>query len=179
MIKLCADVRSVNTFDHCPSCGGAVRLDADWCTQCFAALGQGFDPLNAPMQDLLNESDESVMARVVHVTPQPLASAVDPQPLVGQPQPARGRHARPSTSPLDQPAETSPTPDVNSQPTVDISDIDVMLGMLAAEHRSADPTSALAQHLGDKGAKTLFILGGVAVASMVFFILMFIAGLIL
>lgn len=178
MIKLYADVRSVSTFDHCPSCGGAVRHGADWCTQCFAALGQGFDPLTAPMQDLLNEPDESLMARAAHPTPQPPAAAAA-QPLVSQSEPARGRHARPSLSPLDQPAETSPTPALNSQPTVDISDVDVMLGMLAAEHRSADPTSALAQHLGDRGAKTLFIVGGVAVASIAFFILMFIAGLIL
>lgn len=82
-------------------------------------------------------------------------------------------------NPLDQPAEITPTAMLNSEPTVDISDIDVMLGMLAAEHRSADPTSALAQHLGDRGAKTLFIVGGVAVASIAFFVLMFIAGLIL
>jgi len=59
----------------------------------------------------------------------------------------------------------------------EISDVDVMLGMLAAEHRQSERTSDLAAQLNDKGTRTMVMIGGAAVIGMVLFVLMAIAGL--
>jgi hypothetical protein len=58
----------------------------------------------------------------------------------------------------------------------EISDVDVMLAMLAAEHRQAEPTSELTDRLGDKGARVMLIAGGTVAIAVVSFVLMAVLG---
>jgi hypothetical protein len=77
-----------------------------------------------------------------------------------------------ASSHLPVPVSEDPVESVDSQ----ISDVDVMLAMLAAEHRQAEPTSALAERLGDKGARVLLIAGGTVAIAFVAFVLMALLG---
>ncbi len=148
----------------CPQCGAVARSDAAWCSLCYAQLVADFDPLTAPLEELLSQGNGTAV-----MTQQAPAPAAQTPEVPEWDTPAE----TPAPS-YDPPAAISEDP-VESTDT-QISDVDVMLAMLAAEHRQAEPTSALAERLGDKGARVLLIVGGTVAIAAVAFVLMALLG---
>ena len=152
----------------CPQCGAVARSDAAWCSLCFAQLVAGFDPLTAPLEELLSEGNGTAVMTQQAPAPAP-APATWTAELPDWESPAES----PATS-FDPP---EPTPEDPAESTdSEISDVDVMLAMLAAEHRQAEPTSELVDRLGDKGARVLLIVGGTVAIAVVVFVMMAVLG---
>ena len=148
----------------CPQCGAVARSDAAWCSLCFAQLVAGFDPLTAPLEELLGEvNGTAVMTQQA------------PAPETWSPElPVWENSAETEAQSYNPPAAIAEEPAASTDS--EISDVDVMLAMLAAEHRQAEPTSELADRLGDKGARVLLIVGGTVAIAVVSFVLMAVLG---
>jgi hypothetical protein len=162
-----------------------MREDAQWCTQCFATVEAAFDPLTAPLDEV--EAPEPVAVSVAvepaDPTPPPSSTAVEHRPR-------HARHARPAGDPLTDPLEpaghaatTGTEQDgdsanaESSDPLAD-TDVDLMLTLLAADHRSKEQASALAQYLSDRGTRVIATIIGVSVVAIIGFILLFILSVI-
>jgi len=142
-----------------------VRPDAGWCTLCFASLGQAFDPLTAPLDEVVGQSGGgSVVTGGPGAVMQPATEPADQRPVAPIPGP-------------DLPAPEGPVAPGDTEAIAPIDDVEVMLGMLAAEHRQADRTADLAEQLSNKGTRTAVMLGGALVMTLVLFLLLFAAGL--
>jgi hypothetical protein len=122
-----------------------LRPDQSWCSLCYADVPQAFDPLTAPIDQVLG-----------HVDVEPRVEA-------------------PATVPTHLTVE--PAPEV-SDPPVEVSDIDVMLSMLAAEHRSMDPATGWADRLGDRSTRVAIMVGGTVVIGAVLFVMLTVFGAI-
>ena len=86
--------RGINP-DRCPSCGGAVGADADWCNQCYARLRAEPTPTTA-----------------VVTAPEPSL------PIVAEPQ-ATTVPAQPTESPLPGVVQADPLGDVSAVPVAE------------------------------------------------------------
>ena len=81
-------------------------------------------------------------------------------------------------------APTCPVADVGRQkPAVDerpveVPDVDVMLSMLAAEHRQSDPAAGIAERLEDKSTRIAVMVGGMVLIGAVVFLVLTVLGAI-
>lgn len=78
------------------------------------------------------------------------------------------------------PVTPRPTPAEPSEPesSVEVSDVDVMLSMLAAEHRQGDPTARWAGSLDDKATRFGVMAGGAVLIATIGFLLLTLLGAI-
>ena len=79
----------------------------------------------------------------------------------------------PMPLPMSMPAEPG-EPEVSPE----VSDVDVMLSMLAAEHRQGDPTSRWAGSMDDKATRIAVMAGGAVLIAAVGFLLLTLLGAI-
>ena len=147
----------------CTRCSAVVRPDDVRCPICYAHLADGFDPLTAPIEDVLRQGGgTATLTQYV----QPVADpALDHPPAVV---------ARP-TEPTLEIAASVEQPSVE-QPSVELSDVDVMLAMLAAEHRHGDSSAQIVDRLGDKNARIVIMIGGTVVISILCFVVLSLLG---
>ncbi len=145
---VCADDWAVGTTLSCGECGAPLRPEQDWCSLCYAVVQPVFDPLTAPLDDVID------VAAGLSATSEP-ESAADPG-RVSVPEPIIE-----ATRPDD--------PHQPDEPKADVSDVDVMLSMLAAEHRRAEPASGLAERLGDRSTRVAVMVGGTVIVGAVLF----------
>jgi hypothetical protein len=120
------------------------------------------------------------------VAPQPEAKAGPALPPVQSTEPARPVDWAQTTDFAEATdfAETtesvSPaadaTPDGAPLATPELSDVDVMLSMLAAEHRRGDATSDLAQRFEDKGTRFLVMGAGMTAVMVLGFVALTLLG---
>lgn len=66
--------------------------------------------------------------------------------------------------------------DAMSDEEVVLSDVDVMLAMLAAEHRQADPAAEIVDRLGDRNARIVIMIGGTVAVTLVGFVILAVLG---
>jgi len=145
----------------CPQCAAALRSDAAWCPLCFTRIESGFDPLTAPIEEVLSGGGgTATMTQPVQSAPdalseprtQPVEHMVPPQ-------------LEPVADPLTDPLAGGTDPDAVEGG--EISDIDVMLAMLAAEHRQADPSTEILDRFGDKSTRMVIMVAGTLVVGVV------------
>jgi hypothetical protein len=67
---------------------------------------------------------------------------------------------------------------IDDEPVVEITDLDVMFSMLAAEHRQSDPTAGIAARLQDRSTRIAVIVGGMALIGAVGFLVLTVLGAI-
>lgn len=146
--RVCADEWGVGTTLSCGECGAPLRPEQDWCSLCYAAVKPVFDPLTAPLDDVI----DAATAAGEHSGP---ALPAEPQPV---PVPERTVQAVRVGEPTEK-----------GEPAVDVSDVDVMLSMLAAEHRRSEPASGLAERLGDRSTRVAVMVGGTLIVGAVLF----------
>jgi hypothetical protein len=178
-----AEQANVSATLSCAQCGAALRPEQDWCHLCFASTTApsipDFDPLTAPLAQVMSGGDSGV-------APQPEAKvgpALPPLQSTEPAQPASWAHPTDFAEAIDF-AETNEsvsraddaTPDVPPSATPELSDVDVMLSMLAAEHRRGDATSDLAQRFEDKGTRFLVIGAGMTAVMVLGFVALTLLG---
>lgn len=132
----------MSVVQACPRCGAAVPRDGSWCSLCFEPLDR-FDPLTAPLEQLEER-------------PEPPAAGADVEP--GPPT----QVVVPAPSEVAAPSE----PDLATGHDTDL-DLDTMFLLLAAEHRSQDPLSTVADRMEDRSTRVLVIGGGMVGLSLV------------
>jgi hypothetical protein len=160
-----AEDSDVSTTLSCAQCGAALRSDQGWCSLCHTSVEPGFDPLTAPLDEVVQRQTGTTTDPVVEPEIGPVLETIDARDHV-------------ALVPELAPAATEPQPPaagvVESTPAVTaaegIDDVAVMLSMLAAEHRQNDKTSALADRMGDKGARLIVMFGGAALVALVGFL---------
>jgi hypothetical protein len=141
----------VSTTLSCGQCGSPVRADQTWCSLCYARIEEEFDPLTAPLN--------VVMGRQEVPESQPPVEAPTPRPEA----PELVVQALPPTD-VESPEESDSTLEA-----AEVSDVDVMLSMLAAEHRRSDPAAGLADQMTDKSTRIMVMVGGtLLIAGLVF-----------
>jgi len=167
----------VSAGNACPQCGAATRPDAAWCSLCFAQLSGGFDPLTAPIEEVLGQSDgttKTVTPPVVHEDIETYAPA-EPRhvadPITTDEVTVGPKAAAPASANVGLPADRN-----GSVAEEDLSEVDVMLALLAAEHRQGDPTVAWADRFGDKGVRMMIVVGGTAAMAAISFVILTIFG---
>ena len=156
----CADDWAVGTTLLCGECRAPLRPEQDWCSLCYAAVKPVFDPLTAPLDDVID------VAAGLGVPSEP-ESAADPEPVSGPELTTEALHPDDSPEP-DEPDEPD-EPERPDEPGIDVSDVDVMLSMLAAEHRRGEPASGLADHLSERSTRMAVMVGGMVVVGAVLF----------
>lgn len=148
----------------CPRCGAHSRLNAQWCTLCYA--------------DLRPAPARSRRAAPVAVTVPPTpAEALTETPTsapVSVTAAGRGKHARQGTTvevSAPEPGLPTRTPDEEV-----LRRADAMLAQLAAEERK--PLPGLMGRLDSKGARVAVTAGGMAVVALLLFLVMALLGTI-
>jgi hypothetical protein len=158
----------VSTTLCCGECGTPLRAHQSWCSLCYAPVAEPFDPLTAPLEVLLERAEEATHE------PAPLEEAHSSRPQ----EPAQEVVlARPHP---EAPAAllSRATIDERSADLEDVSEIDVMLSMLAAEHKAMDPASGLTERLGDRSTRIAVMVGGTAIIGGLLFTLLTVFGAI-
>ena len=154
----------VSTTLSCPQCGTAMRPDQGWCGLCYARPEDHFDPLTAPLEEVLHHSDPTEALELEGSTEvvedlTPVASA--PDALL---------------EPVEVPSGPPEPSTTGEAPKGPLSDVDVMLSMLAAEHRQSDRTVEVLDRFDDKATRILIMVGGTAVIAVLSFALMALLG---
>lgn len=180
-----AEGSGVSAGNVCPQCGATTRPDAAWCSLCFAQLAGGFDPLTAPIDEVLGHSDGATKTATPPVVHEDIETYVDEVPrqvvdpittadlAAGSPVPMRDPLQDPLQVPVrDLVPPAAPTPEVDEE----VTEVDVMLAMLAAEHREQDPTAKVLDRMGDKSSRVLIIISGTAAVGAAVFICLTILG---
>ncbi len=72
------------------------------------------------------------------------------------------------------PATSGETAD--QEQSAEVSDLDVMFSMLAAEHRRSDPAAGIAERLQDKSTRIAVMVGGMAFVGIVVFLALTVFG---
>jgi len=141
-----------------------VRPEQDWCSLCYAAVKPAFDPLTAPLADVMGRGgDPDIVAEP--------AEPFEPEARSG---PEAVHH------PEVVPAVVAPDESTaGDERMADVSDVDVMLSMLAAEHRRSEPASELAERLGDRSTRVAVMVGGTFVVGAVLFAILTALGALL
>lgn len=138
-----AEESLVSTTLSCGQCGAQLRAEQDWCSLCYAGVEPSFDPLTAPLDEVVGRA-EALEAPV----PDPIEAA-----------PA----APVKALPLDE-------------PMADVSDLDVMFSMLAAEHRRSDSAAGVAERLEDRSTRIAVMVGGTLLIGTVMFLALTLLG---
>jgi len=138
----------VSTTLSCGQCRAPLRVEQDWCSLCYAAVEAEFDPLTAPLDEVVgrDSTPERPDAPVAPVGPLPEA-----------------------------PASARSEPELEA-PGVEVSDLDVMFSMLAAEHRRSDPAAGIAERLQDRSTRIAVMVGGTALVGVVVFLVLTVLG---
>lgn len=150
-----ADEWAVGTTLLCRECGAPLRPDQDWCSLCYAAVKPVFDPLTAPLDDVISVGSGEDEPRLPAPPPQ-IQSASAPEPAV-------------------EPASVDEPP-VDPELKTDVSDVDVMLSMLAAEHRRNEPASGLAERFEDRSTRIAVMVFGTALIGAALFAILTVLG---
>lgn len=134
----------VSTTLSCGQCGAQLRAEQDWCSLCYAGVEPSFDPLTAPLDQVVGRAEASE-------TPKP--------------------------DPITEPAPAAPVEAVPlDEPMADVTDLDVMFSMLAAEHRRSDSAAGIAERLGDRSTRIAVMVGGTALIGTVMFLVLTLLG---
>ncbi len=141
----------MSTTLSCGQCGSPLRPDQGWCSLCYAAIRPTIDPLTAPLEEVLGL--EETEDQIVDEEP---PSKIQPGVHAGL-----GYESAVAVQPQPQPEDEAPA--------VDITEIDVMLSMLAAEHRQSEPVAGLAERLSDKPTRVTVMVGGTLLVGLVLF----------
>jgi hypothetical protein len=147
----------VSTTTSCGQCGAPLRPDQGWCSLCYARVESGFDPLTAPLEELLERSE-------------PVEEPEQPSEVTS------------ASAALDHVYETSGDVAIATQQEdaqQEVTDVDVMLSMLAAEHRLNDPSAGLAERLGDRSTRITVMVGGTLLIAGVGFLVLTVLGAVL
>ena len=75
-------------------------------------------------------------------------------------------------------AAVTPAEANESETNSEVTDLDVMFSMLAAEHRRGDPTQTLADRLEDKSTRIAVMVGGTMVVALLAFVALTVLGAI-
>jgi hypothetical protein len=67
----------------------------------------------------------------------------------------------------------------DEEPKQEVTDVDVMLSMLAAEHRRSDPSAGLAERLGDRSTRITVMVGGTILIAGIGFLVLTVLGAVL
>ena len=126
-----------------------MHAGQDWCSLCYAAVGPAFDPLTAPLDIVIGVADGDGGSVDPGAMPPEVAPMSEPEQLADSPRP--------------------PEVDERKGPNAEISDFDVMVSMLAAEHRRSELASGLAERLGDRSTRIAVIVGGTVLVGSVLF----------
>lgn len=154
----------MSVVSACPRCGAQVTQEASWCALCFEPLTR-FDPLTAPIEQLERDAGPRPEPVVEH-RPQPVA---EPRPApVAAPLVAPVALAEPAALPAAEPAALHAAEPAAETPSSDF-DVDTMFVLLAAEHRSQDPLTGVANRLDDRATRALVIGGGAVGLSILLF----------
>ncbi len=158
-----AEETLVSTTLSCGQCGAQLRPEQDWCSLCYAGVEPSFDPLTAPLDEVVGRA-EAFEAPV----PDPIESA--PAAPVGDLR-LDGASDRLALSPLEVPVDTA-----DRGPMADVSDLDVMFSMLAAEHRRSDSAAGVAERLEDRSTRIAVMVGGTLLIGTVMFLALTLLG---
>lgn len=168
----------VSTTLSCAQCGATLRPDQGWCSLCYAQVGDDFDPLTAPLEELeqrelvspdgLGAESDSQVGRALETIDEwsEPANQLPPAP-VAEPAP---KPAFPLAEPVATQSEVAPDSGLD--------DVDVMLSMLAAEHRQNDRSAALAERMSDRGVRMAVMFGGMVLVGVLAFFGLTALGLI-
>ncbi|MCZ3387391.1 MAG: hypothetical protein LH630_10620 [Actinomycetia bacterium] len=146
----------MSTTLSCGQCGAPMRAEQDWCSLCYATVEATFDPLTAPLDEVEGYAEIPAPISPAPISPAPISPALKPLP--------------PTVAEPAVPAE---------EPTIAVSELDVMFSMLAAEHRQSDPTARIAERLEDRSTRIAVMVGGtVLIGAVLFLILTVLGGLV-
>ncbi len=137
----------MSTTLSCGQCGSPLRPDQSWCSLCYATIQPIVDPLTSPLDEVIG-LDASLGEVVEDTARETLDEAVE--------------HQVPP-EPLAEPKREVDTP------ALDVSEVDIMLSMLAAEHRQSEPAAGLAERFGDRSTRMAVMVGGTAVVGLILF----------
>lgn len=158
----------MSTTLSCGECGTPLRADQSWCSLCYARVAEPFDPLTAPLDEVLGQVEGATQVPVPSVdtsSPSIEEMAQDAEPEMSYSEAPLARYSR---ALIDEEPED----------LEDVSEIDVMLSMLAAEHKAMDPAAGLTERLGDKSTRIAVMVGGTAIIGGVLFALLTVFGAI-
>ena len=54
----------MSTTLSCGECGTPLRADQSWCSLCFAQVSEAFDPLTAPLDEVLGQVEPATQVPV-------------------------------------------------------------------------------------------------------------------
>jgi hypothetical protein len=156
----------VSTTLSCAQCGATLRPDQGWCSLCYAQVEADFDPLTAPLEELeqreflgAGQPDEQVGEALETIDESQSTDVLAP--------PAAAPVVEPAPKPAFPPAVPVPA---EAATDAGLDDVDVMLSMLAAEHRQNDRSAALAERMSDRSVRMAVMFGGmVLVGALAFF----------
>ena len=162
----------VSTTVSCAQCGATLRPDQGWCSLCYAPVEADFDPLTAPLEELEQRESSGLLDEQVGPTLEVIDESQSTDlltqmapPVVDEPAP---RPAFATSEPVYAPIDASTAAESSSDAGLD--DVDVMLSMLAAEHRQNDKSAALAERMSDRSVRMAVMFGGmVLVGALAFF----------
>jgi hypothetical protein len=154
----------VSTTLSCGQCGAALRSDQSWCSLCYAHIPDEFDPLTAPLDEVIGHHDMAI---------EPESAVLPPDPS-SVPDMSREAAIVTEAEPLFRPE--SAASDLDG--AVELSDVEVMLSMLAAEHKAMDPAAGLMDRFGDKSTRVAIMVGGTVVIGALLFIGLTVLGAI-
>jgi len=154
-------MKSVTAPLACSQCGASLRPDAAWCPLCFTQVAGAFDPLTAPIEDVLSQGGGTATLT------QPLQPVAEPTVQNSPPAPEPVAYELSVEETMD---------DAAVEQGGEISDVDVMLAMLAAEHRQADPSTQIVDRMGDKNARIVIMIGGSVAIALVGFVMLALLG---
>lgn len=147
----------MSTTLSCGECGAPLRAEQDWCSLCYATVAPSFDPLTAPLDEVVSRDVEPETVPA----PEPPASAYEPE----------------SDQLVIAVAELAPAPDPEpSTKPIEVSELDVMFSMLAAEHRRSDPAAGIADRLTDRSTRIAVMVGGTALIGAAVFLVLTVLG---
>jgi hypothetical protein len=140
----------VSTTLSCGQCGSPVRPDQSWCSLCYATIQPAVDPLTAPLEEVIG---------LDHAVDETLGGTEELETVV-----------------MEAATEEVPPPQVflglvpeGSGAELALSEVDVMLSMLAAEHRQNERAADLADRLSDKSTRVTVMVGGTLVVGLLLF----------
>jgi len=164
----------VSTTLSCGQCRAPLRVEQDWCSLCYAAVEAEFDPLTAPLDE--------VVGRLEPVTPAEADAAAEADPMEA----VAGASADRVSTPLIDRASidrasigrgpATPVETADQEQSAEVSDLDVMFSMLAAEHRRSDPAAGIAERLQDRSTRIAVMVGGTALVGVVVFLVLTVLG---
>ena len=156
----------MSTTVSCGQCGAPLRPDQAWCSICYAQVTEPFDPLTAPIEELLGQ------AAPVLAPSDELAATAVPE-LTSVKEGLSESSWEPST-----PSESVPSVPEADDGTSEVTDLDVMFSMLAAEHRRGDPTALFADRMEDKSTRIAVMVGGTLIVAVLAFVGLLVCGAI-